>query len=116
LREILKMTKKLTQKTIKDAHAGRIFVSRTVGNNPSVDDDKLLEVQEFEVEPAFVRAGYGVTINLGNYESARCDVSVTLPCYKEEVKEAVEEAWGIAEEALEEQKRAAFQAREGARG
>lgn len=37
------------------------------------------------VEPAFVRVAVGQTYNLGNFESMRLDVSVTLPCRVEDV-------------------------------
>jgi hypothetical protein len=39
------------------------------------------------VEPALVRVSAGSTINLGNFESMRLDVSVTLPCRVEEIQE-----------------------------
>jgi hypothetical protein len=35
-----------------------------------------------------VEVGGGMTINLGNYESARIDVRLTVPCTKEELTEA----------------------------
>ena len=44
--------------------------------------EELVSIQKFEPgEPvAKVRRGYGLTLNLGNYESARCDVSIEVPC------------------------------------
>ena len=42
------------------------------------------EVHVFETEPAYVRATAGVTKNLGDFESLRLDVSITLPCYAED--------------------------------
>lgn len=41
---------------------------------------------------AHVRFGAGLTINLGNFESARIDVQVELPCDMAEVTPALEEA------------------------
>lgn len=35
--------------------------------------------------PANVMVEYGLTLNLGNYESARLAVSVTVPCAVEEI-------------------------------
>lgn len=66
-------------------------------------EEKKLEVVRFEVEPAWVKAGYGATVNLGNYESLRCDAGVTLPCYAvpSEIAAAMEEARRIAEECIE---------------
>jgi hypothetical protein len=44
-----------------------------------------IEARKFAVEPAYVRVNAGVTKNMGNYESLRVDVSITVPCYTEEV-------------------------------
>lgn len=38
------------------------------------------EPQEIEGPPAVVEVGIGKTVNLGNYESARVDVKLTVPC------------------------------------
>lgn len=97
-------------KTNKTEQArGKIWVSRGYpksARKPDEEEQFDLEVRQFSVEPAYVKAGYGLTINLGNYESARCDVGVTLPCYVEEVPEALKEAWKIAEEEIKKQKKA----------
>ncbi len=50
--------------------------------------EQTLEVRNFLTEPARVSVDYGLTINLGNYESARIGVSVTVPCYTEEIDDA----------------------------
>lgn len=42
--------------------------------------------------PAFVRVGAGLTINTGNFESLRLDVSVSLPCLPSEVEDAYVQA------------------------
>ncbi len=44
-----------------------------------------LKVRKFLVEPAYVRVNAGMTKNMGNYESLRVDVSLTVPCYAEEI-------------------------------
>ena len=81
---------------------GKIWVSR-MHNGEEVHDEKELEVQQFEVEPAYVKASYGLTLNLGNYESARCDAGVTLPTYVEEIDDAFKRAWKIAQEEVQSQ-------------
>lgn len=48
-----------------------------------------LEVRTFATEPAYVRVSSGMTQNMGNYESLRVDVAVTLPCYVEEIDDAL---------------------------
>lgn len=49
------------------------------------DTTEELEIKKFETTPAVVRRGYGLTMNLGNYESARVEVSVEVPCYVEDI-------------------------------
>ena len=56
-----------------------------------------LEVRSFVTEPAVVEIGYGLTLNIGNYESARVDVKLTLPCYAEEANAAYDYAKAWAE-------------------
>jgi hypothetical protein len=46
---------------------------------------EVIAVRKFEVEPAYVRVNAGVTKNMGNYESLRIDVSLSVPCYVEEM-------------------------------
>ena len=53
---------------------------------------KIIAVKTFAVEPAHVRVNKGFTANMGDYESLRVDVSVTIPCYAEEIEEVVQEA------------------------
>jgi len=50
-------------------------------------DTETIEVQQFDVEPAYVNVRAGVTKNLGEYESLRVDVSLTVPCYMEQIDE-----------------------------
>ena len=45
-----------------------------------------------------VTRGYGLTLNLGNYESARFDVTITMPCYPEDVEACDEWCRAWAEE------------------
>jgi len=67
------------------------------------DNDELGEEGETEdviavlrfpegVYPAHVSATMGLTINLGDYESAKISVTTTLPCYAEEIDDAFEAA------------------------
>lgn len=89
-------------KTKGTAVRGKIWAT-THYHGTDNSEEKELEVQVFEVEPAWVKASYGLTINLGNYESARCDAGVTLPTYVEEIDEAFEKAWELAQEQVQEQ-------------
>lgn len=97
--------KNTTKNKPENSVVGRVKIDRQYRKDPSTSKDRDLEVYTFPtgVEPAYVRASYGLTINLGNYEFARCDVAVTLPCAVEEMPEALKEAWKIAKREIREQ-------------
>ena len=82
-----------------------VYVSKTVGpakgGPPPAGEEDVIAVHKFETEPATVSVDYSLTMNLGNYESARISVSVSVPCYKEEIDEAYEFARAWAEQRLE---------------
>lgn len=52
------------------------------------------------VVPGEVRVGLSQTINLGNFESVKVDVGITLPALKEEVKDAYIEALTLCKQYL----------------
>lgn len=84
------------------SHPLTAVVSRqyqTAGQPPEAPDVKneVLEIQLFVTEPAKVSVGMGLTLNLGNYEAARIDVSLFVPCYREEADEAYKYAHGWVE-------------------
>lgn len=54
-------------------------------------EDQETEIHKFTTDPAYVRVNAGVTKNMGSYESLRIDVSVSMPCYKEQVDRTYEE-------------------------
>lgn len=64
-------------------------------------DDHILRVGEFRTAPAKVLVSKGLTINLGNYESARVTIGVELPCYVEEVAETTSAAERLVEARVE---------------
>lgn len=81
-----------------------ITVARTYGKIGAPESqDETIEVKNFRVQPAQVEIGYGLTLNIGNYESARVDVKVSVPCYAEEVNEAYEWAKTFAEERVRQE-------------
>ena len=79
--------------------ANTVWVRRTFPQTAPIDpasnlpvpefEESLLGVTRFESTPALVSASMGATLNVGNFESLRLDVGVTLPCYPEEVPEGV---------------------------
>jgi len=60
--------------------------------------EEVVEVRKFETTPAVVRRGYGLTLNQGNYESARIDVGIEIPCYLADLEKADEFAAEFCEE------------------
>jgi len=83
------MSKKSTQKLT--AEMSTIHVTRTIkkdGIEKDDSDEDMIAVHDFRTAPARVTVDYSLTINLGNYESARIGVAVQIPCYKEEIDEA----------------------------
>jgi hypothetical protein len=67
----------------------------------TVEEDQVIGVHRFVTEPSKVSYGAGLTINLGNYESARIDVIVSVPCYREELDDAMAFAKKRAEDEVE---------------
>ena len=56
----------------------------------SSSKDEVVLTHKFEGPVAKVTRGYGLTMNLGNYESARFDVVLQMPCYPEDIDAADE--------------------------
>ena len=65
------------------------------------DFEVPLAVVAFATEPAKVMREYGLTINLGNYESAKVTVGIALPCYREEIDTANELAKKFCESEIQ---------------
>lgn len=68
-------------------------------------EDETINVRPFVVEAAEVSLTRGRTINLGNYESVRLDVSIKVPCYLEEAVDAFKFARRFTAERLDEEVR-----------
>jgi hypothetical protein len=88
----------MTKTYEKIVERGSVIATKHYGKKGTEEDTEFeeLEVRVFDVEPAHVRINVGFTVNLGNYNSGRVDTAVTLPCYVEEIDEALEEATDIA--------------------
>lgn len=73
-------------------------------------DQKVEEFESevFETDPAYVRVAHGVTRSIGDFESLRVDVSVSMPCYKEKIDETVRLLGERVEEYLEDELNAYF--------
>lgn len=64
---------------------------------PDFEEDLVdeQEIEVFETDPAFVTVRAGMTLNMGDYESLRVEVGISMPCYKEMVEETFD---AVAEE------------------
>lgn len=88
---------------------GRGFVSTQVKDKQGVyheeerEVDVLRETFADNEQPAFVKVGAGMTINLGNFESLRIDCSVTLPCHPENIDIAYETASEFVSKKIDEE-------------
>ncbi len=65
-------------------------VRKTVFGKEEVSSERI-RIRPFVSNPASISVKAGVTINLGNYESGRVDVMLTMPCYPEEVDQIYNE-------------------------
>jgi len=63
---------------------GRGFAETQVGKGEPKTSEEQLKTAVPET-PALVRVEYGMTINLGNFESARVTAGITMPCDPKDV-------------------------------
>lgn len=75
--------------------ATTLWVRRTFPQGEEFEQQNI-EVAVFATEPASAYAKAGRTINLGNYESFKVELGVTVPCYLEELNEGIETAFSLA--------------------
>ena len=66
-------------------------------------EQRFLPSREVPIPHATVIPSLGLTINLGNYESARVGVGVEFPCDPNKIDEAFDEAWKVCKDQLREQ-------------
>ncbi len=72
----------------KVATATEETVMMVTASGVGVDDEKrkVIAVRKFETDPAYVKVSAGVTKSTGKFEFLRIDVSVSVPCYVEEIE------------------------------
>lgn len=85
-----KRTRKLApaaSPVIAETEEGFLFIHRTAYGKDTQTHEKIkvpdLAAQLGGMQPARVRIGGGITRNLGDYNSARVDVMIELPCLPE---------------------------------
>jgi len=71
------------------------------GKKISITDAREVhEAKEFTGPVAQITRSFGVTLNMGNFESTRVDVGIQIPCYLEDVERADEFAREFCEKRL----------------
>ena len=90
------------RQTVGETKAGVLRVKSSF-KGAKFSKTRELEVRQFLTKPAVIKASYGLTINRGNYESARIDVGIELPCYVEEIADAYSWAWDKLTDEMQEQ-------------
>jgi len=68
------------------------------------EEVRVLEVHRFITTPAEVSYSVGITLNMGNFESARVDVGIKMPCYVEEVDVTFRRVQAWAERLLSQER------------
>lgn len=70
---------------------------------PVKSQTELLEPRTFDRDPAHVKVQMGVTLNLGNFEFARIDVGLALPCALSDKDGGYKEAYEFVEKRLSDE-------------
>jgi len=87
-----------------DVRPTTVVVTQRYGGEEGGASEEI-EVRAFAVPPCEVHASYGLTLNLGDYESARVEAKIVVPCYYEERFEAFKDAWQICHDQVQERVR-----------
>lgn len=79
----------------------KIIVQRTVkldgSDSDSSSTENVIEIQTFVTTPAMAHVSVPIKLSR-NFQSVGVEVGVYLPCYKEELPEAIELAYRLAKE------------------
>jgi hypothetical protein len=98
----MKKVKELEEKVKKiEGHAATLTV--TVGKKKGKEETTVSEKTKtlakimFDKPPVYVGNSLGLTINLGNFESAKVSAYLNYPCKEEDISERFEKGWRIVE-------------------
>lgn len=75
-------------------------VTRTVLGKAQVKTEKI-KVRPFITDTAYVSVKKGFTLSTGDYQSARVDIMVGMPCYVEEVGEVFKRVTEVVEKLID---------------
>lgn len=71
------------------AYVTKQFVVKKKEGVPQTEEETIA-IHRFATDATKIEVSLGLTLNLGNYESAKLSVGMTVPCYKEESDDAFE--------------------------
>jgi hypothetical protein len=99
--DIKKASKTLDGANTTELAETKIIVHRTVKldgvDQDSASTENIIEVQAFVTTPAMAHVSVPVKLSR-SFQSVGVEVGVYLPCYKEELPEAIEVAYRLAKE------------------
>lgn len=85
---------------------------KRIGKETVSSKQKVEYIKESDLppDPAYVSIGAGLTENLGNFESLRLDVRVSLPCGNDDtaIRQASKRASALVQEFIEQERRNAL--------
>lgn len=67
----------------------KVLVTTSLNKDDPQEREEVIEVHQFVTTPAQVKVSAGMTVSIAKFEFLRVDVAVTMPCYKEEIEEAI---------------------------
>jgi hypothetical protein len=84
---------------------GRFVSVTTTTEKDGKETQKIKKIKKIitEGDPIIVTARVGLTINLGNYSSARVDAGIEYPCTKDKIADTYKEAWEIVQKEVQEE-------------
>ena len=104
------MKKAIRKRTKKVGARGAVHVSRSVKSSGEADEHVSETSKEIQTgvnhpNPAYVRVDGGLTKNLGDYNSAKVGVSVSMPCEPNEksVRKCYEKTSKLVDEFMDEE-------------
>jgi hypothetical protein len=100
------MKKKQTRKVVRRRGEAVIKITRKPSRDAEeTSSERRIVVDDLPEHPAYVRVDGGLTKNLGDYESARLSVSISIPCHidNDSIKDSYERVSKLVESCLDEE-------------
>ena len=79
-----------------------IDVTRTLLGKQKTKNTKIA-VRPFVTDVAMVSVKYGATIPTGDYQSARVDIMISVPCYVEEIVDVYKDTRSLVDKIIDKE-------------